>query len=143
MKITKAGYTLGVIAATLVLLWIGALKFTAGEADAIKLYVSNSFFMSWLYKIGSVQQVSDLIGAFEIVTALLLAASFLNAKAGKIGGYLMVVIFCTTTSFLFTTPGIWKIMQGVPVTDFFVLKDLAYLAIGLQVIGNNSDQVQA
>jgi len=143
MKITKAGYSLGVIAASLVLLWIGALKFTAGEAGAIKLYVSNSFIMSWLYKIGSIQQVSDFIGVFEIFTGSLLLASFWNAKAGRIGGYLAVIIFATTTTFLFTTPGIWKTMEGVPVTDFFVLKDLAYLAVGLQVIGNSSDKILA
>lgn len=140
MRTTKIGYILGVSAAALVLLWIGILKFTPGEADAIKTYVENSIVLSWLYLIGSVQQVSDFIGVFEIVTGLLLLLSFGSKKAGMIGGYMALIIFVTTTSFLVTTPGIWKTSQGVLITDFFVLKDLAYLAVALQVIGYSTDK---
>jgi uncharacterized membrane protein YkgB len=138
MKLQKAGYTLGVIATALVLLWIGLLKFTAAEAMAIKPYVEHSFLISWLYKIASVNVVSDLIGIFEIVTGVLLLASFRSSAAGRIGGYLALIIFVTTLSFLLTTPGIWKISEFVPVTDFFVVKDLAFLAIALQVTGRHS-----
>ncbi len=138
MRITKIGYILGVSATALVLLWIGILKFTPGEADAIKGYVENSIVISWLYMIGSVQQVSNIIGVFEIVTGLLLLISFVSKRAGKIAGYMALFIFVTTTSFLVTTPAIWKISQGVLITDFFVLKDLAYLAVALQVIGYNT-----
>ena len=141
MNKTKAGYALGVIAALVALIWIGILKFTPGEAVGIKPYVEHSFLLSWLYSIISVQKVSDLIGIFEITTGVLLLISFWNRKAGKIGGYMALVIFITTISFLLTTPGIWKISQGVPVTDFFVLKDLAFLAIAVQVIGHNSIRV--
>jgi len=142
MKSTKIGYAIGVIAASVVLIWIGILKFTPGEAGAIKSYIANSFFIGWLYWVTSLQGASDFIGIFEIVTGLLLVISFWNPKAGKIGGYMALVIFLTTVSFLLTTPGIWKISQGVPVTDFFVLKDLAFLAIALQVIGNKPVQGQ-
>ncbi len=138
-KFGKAGYNLGLIATALVLLWIGILKFTTAEAMAIKPYVEHSFLMSWLYKIASVTTVSDLIGVFEIITGLLLLCSFRSRLAGRIGGYLSLIIFVTTLSFLFTTPGIWKMMEFVPVTDFFVVKDLAFLAISLQVIGRNTD----
>lgn len=138
MKITKAGYSLGVVATIIVLLWIGILKFTPSEAAGIKNYVEHSFLMSWMYSVGSVQQVSDFVGTFEIITAVLLIASFFNRKAGLIGGYLAVIIFITTLTFLLTTPGIWKKMDGVPITDFFVLKDMAFLAIALQIVGNNS-----
>lgn len=142
MNLRKTGYNLGVIATIIVLLWIGILKFTAGEAMAIKGFVSNSFLMSWMYKVFSLQMVSNLIGVFEIVTGILLIVSFRNSKIGKIAGYLSLVIFLTTLSFLFTTPGVWKISEGVPVTEFFVLKDLAFVAIALQVIGRNSDEAQ-
>ncbi|KAA2238520.1 DUF417 family protein [Chitinophaga agrisoli] len=138
MKLQKAGYALGVIATALVLLWIGLLKFTTAEAMAIKPYVEHSFLMSWLYKIASVNVVSDLVGVFEIVTGVLLLASFSSRTAGRIGGYLALIIFVTTLSFLFTTPGIWKMSEFVPVTDFFVVKDLAFLAIALQVTGRHS-----
>ncbi|WP_285059880.1 DUF417 family protein [Pedobacter ginsengisoli] len=43
----------------------------------------------------------------------------------------------TTLSFLATTPGIWKVTDGMPVSDFFVVKDLAFLAISPQVIGSH------
>lgn len=138
MKSSKAGYVLGVIATSVVLIWIGALKFTPGEADGIRSYVSNSFILGWLYKILTIQQTSNLIGIFEITTGLLLAMSFWNSKVGMTGGYMALIIFVTTISFLFTTPDIWKISQGVLVTDFFVLKDFAFLAIVLQIIGYNS-----
>lgn len=140
IKKLNAGYVLAVIATALVLLWIGIFKFTPAEASGIKPLVENSFLMSWLYKLGTEGQVSGFIGIFEIITGLLLLISFWNKTIGKISGYLTLIIFFTTLSFLFTTPHTWKIVQGVPVTDFFILKDLAYLAIGLQVIHTNSNQ---
>lgn len=139
MDLKKAGYTLGVVATIVVLLWIGILKFTPLEAMAIKGYVSNSFLMSWLYKVASVQGASNIIGIYEIITAILLTASFWNKKLGLIAGYLSLTIFLGTLSFLFTTPGIWKVSEGVLVTDFFVLKDIAFLAVSLQVIWANKN----
>jgi uncharacterized membrane protein YkgB len=35
--------------------WIGAMKFTAYEANGIQPLVANSLLMSWLYNIFSVQ----------------------------------------------------------------------------------------
>lgn len=96
MKTTRAGYAVGVIGTIIVLLWIGLLKFTPSEAAAIKPYIENSFLMSWIYKVGTVQQVSNFVGAFEIITAILLIASFFNRQMGLIGGYLGLVIFLTT-----------------------------------------------
>lgn len=139
MKLQKTGYNLGVIAMSLVLLWIGIVKFTTEEALGIKPLVEHSFLMSWLYQVASVNAVSMIIGVFEIVTAIFLLISFKSRIAGRIGGYLSLIIFVTTLSFLITTPGIWKTMGSVPVTDFFILKDLAFLAIALQVIGYHSD----
>jgi len=133
MKISNTGYKVGVWATAIVLIWIGIFKFTPTEAMGIKGYVGNSFLISWIYKILSVGAASMLIGTVEIATGLLLVASLWNAKAGKIAGILTGVIFITTLSFLLTTPGTWKAVDGVPVTDFFVLKDLAYLGVGLMV----------
>lgn len=139
----KAGYNICVIAAIVILLWIGFFKFTPTEAEAIKHYVSTSFLMSWMYKVASVQAVSIFIGIFEIVTALLLIASFWNHKAGLMAGYLGAVIFLTTLSFLITAPDTWKVIDGVMTTDFFVLKDLGYLGIFFLVIGHHSTDKQA
>lgn len=137
--IEKAGYTLGVVSTIIVLLWIGVFKFTPGEAAAIRGYVSNSFLMSWLYRISSEQGVSNIIGIYEITTALLLIVSFWSRKVGLIAGCLTASIFIGTLSFLITTPGIWKFSEGVLITDFFVVKDIAFLAVALQVIGKNRE----
>ena len=143
MNIKKTGYAIGVIGTIIVLLWIGILKFTPTEAAAIKPYVEHSFLMGWMYQIGSVQQVSNFVRFFELITAILLIASFFNRRMGLIGGYLGVLIFLTTLTFIFTTPGIWKEMDGLPVTDFFVVKDIAFLAIVLQVIGMHRKDADA
>lgn len=140
VDLRKSGYTLGVISVIIVLFWIGLLKFTPAEAMAIKGYVSHSFFMNWLYRVTSVQGVSNIIGIYEIVTGILLIGSFWNRRVGEIAGYLTLIIFLTTLSFLATTPGIWKLSDGIIVTDFFVVKDLAFLAIALQVIGTHKKQ---
>jgi hypothetical protein len=55
------------------LLSIGVLKFTACEAQGIQPLVANSPLMFWLYRIFSLQGVSNLIGLIEIVVALLIA----------------------------------------------------------------------
>ena len=51
------------------LLLIGVLKFTAGEAQGIQPLVANSPLMFWLYRIFSLQAVSNLIGTIEIAVA--------------------------------------------------------------------------
>lgn len=139
MDIKRSGYTLGVISVIIVLFWIGLLKFTPSEAMAIKGYVSHSFLMNWLYSVTSAQGVSNIIGIYEIVTGILLIGSFWNHKVGAIAGYLTLTIFLTTLSFLVTTPGIWKFLDGIMVTDFFLVKDFAFLAIALQVIGTSRE----
>jgi Protein of unknown function, DUF417 len=69
----------------LTLLLIGALKFTAGEAQGIQPLVANSPLMFWLYRIFSLQGVSNLIGVIEIVVALLIALRPLAAKLSFVG----------------------------------------------------------
>jgi uncharacterized membrane protein YkgB len=46
----------------LILLWIGAMKFTGYEAMGIESLVASSPLMSWLYKILSLQAVSNMLG---------------------------------------------------------------------------------
>ena len=55
-RLGRAGRTLEGVGAgilryglVIVLLWIGALKFTAYEADGIQPFVANSPLMSWGY----------------------------------------------------------------------------------------------
>jgi uncharacterized membrane protein YkgB len=51
----------------LVLGWIGAMKFTAYEAEGIKGLVETSPLMSWMYKVLSVQATSNVIGVAELL----------------------------------------------------------------------------
>src|SRR5256885_13131911 len=98
---------INVLGYALVLIFVlfGTLKFTAAEAAAIKPLVSNSPLMSWLYSFLSDQGVSCLIGTSELVTAALLAARPLSARAAAVGGALATATFAITLSFLFSTPG--------------------------------------
>lgn len=136
-QLTRIGYYISLFGAALILLWIGIFKFTPIEAAAIKPLVENHFLTFFVYKIISVQTVSNLIGAIEIIIALLLIFSAKFAVLKKYAGIGMIVTFLVTLSYLFTTPGIWKIVDGVPVTDFFILKDLMLLGFGFMIVQNN------
>src|SRR5215467_16292892 len=53
--------------------WISIMKFTAYEAEGIRLYVTNSPLMSWVYGPLSVRSFSALLGVIEVAVALLVA----------------------------------------------------------------------
>src|SRR5262245_38633811 len=57
----------------LILLWIGAMKFTAIEAEAIRPFVENSPLFAWTYPVLGVQGLSSLLGVAEILVGLLIA----------------------------------------------------------------------
>ncbi|MBI3138352.1 MAG: DUF417 family protein [Sphingobacteriales bacterium] len=131
------GYGISVLGLVIVLLWIGIFKFTPTEAKGIESLVKNSFLLSWLYQVTGVQGASNLIGGIEILAAVCLLLSFFSKKAGVLGGALSVLIFLITLSFLFTTPGVFTKIDGVPVTEFFILKDVMALGISLLVLGKS------
>ncbi|WP_454046441.1 DUF417 family protein [Chryseobacterium sp. Marseille-Q8038] len=133
-QLTRTGYYISLFGAALILLWIGIFKFTPTEAAAIKPLVENHFLTFFVYKIMSVQAVSNLIGTIEIIIALLLIFSAKFAVLKKYAGIGMMVTFLVTLSYLFTTPGMWKIVDGVAVTDFFILKDLMLLGFGFMIV---------
>jgi uncharacterized membrane protein YkgB len=133
MNLNQFAYKLGVLGTVIILIWGGLFKFTAVEAGAIKGLVENHFAMSWMYKVMSIQQVSNFIGVFEVLTGIGLLASLFFKRIGLYAGFASVTIFVTTLSFLITTPDVFKIVEGFPVTDFFILKDIPYLAISLMV----------
>lgn len=96
----------------------------------IRPLVENHPLMSWLYNIFSVQIVSNMFGIIEIITAILLILGLKCKYLRMLGGLFVIATFLITLSFLFTTPGVWKFVDGVPVTEFFILKDLAMLGVG-------------
>ena len=134
---TSLGYNLGVFGVVFILLWIGIYKFTPTEAKLIEPLVSNHFAMSWLYDVFSVQMVSSLVGTTEIIVALGLIIGFKVPKVGFYAGIAASLIFLATLSFLVTTPNVWKVTDGVLVTNFFLVKDILFLAVGISVIEKN------
>jgi reactive chlorine resistance protein C len=122
--------------------WIGLMKFTAYEAEGIRLYVTNSPLMSWVYGPMSVRGFSALLGVVEITVAILIAARPFSPRAAALGSALAVGMFLTTLSFLVTTPGVWEssaggfpALSGKP--GQFLLKDLALLGISVWSLGES------
>jgi uncharacterized membrane protein YkgB len=112
---------LGVV---LVLVWIGGMKFTQLEADAIVPLMQSQPWLAWPYRFASSLQVSMAIGVIEIATAALLLAPANGWR--RLGTRLALVTFAVTLSFLFSAPG-WA--EGWPpgVLDSggrFLAKDL-------------------
>jgi reactive chlorine resistance protein C len=130
LRLETAGVSISRYGLVVVLLLIGALKFTAGEAAGIQPLVAHSPLMSWMYGLLSVQGVSNVIGAIEIAIAALIALRPLSPKASLVGSLGAVVTFLLTVSFLLTTPGAAQLRYGFPVlgdAGQFLIKDLVLL----------------
>lgn len=131
------GYYVSLFGTALILLWIGIFKFTPTEASAIKPLIENHFLTFFAYDFASVQTVSNIIGVIEISIALLLLFGLKFTSLRRYAAFGMIATFLVTLSYLFTTPGTWKMVDGVPVTDFFILKDLMFLGFGLIILNEN------
>src|SRR5713226_9397201 len=90
-RLETAGVTVSRYGLVVVLLLIGVLKFTPGEAAGIQPLVAHSPLMSWMYDLLNVQGVSNVIGAIEIATAALIALRTLSPKASFVGSSAAVV----------------------------------------------------
>lgn len=139
--IESAGRYSLIYSLALVLLWIGGMKFTLYEAEAISGLVSNSPLMRWAYSLVSMQSFSTLLGVTEIGTALLIAARPISGRVAAIGGALAVGMFLTTLSFLLTTPGVWETSAGgfpalSVVPGQFLVKDFVLLATSIWILGD-------
>lgn len=118
----------------LILGWIGLFKFTPTEATGIQPLFAHSPLFAWVYSVLSVRAVSDLVGATEILVAVLLAVRPVAPRLSYFGSLGAVVIFLTTVSFLFTTPGAFAVIDGLWVpggTGAFLIKDLTLLGASL------------
>src|SRR5260370_11961505 len=133
-KLEAAGVSVSRYGFVVVLLLIGVLKFTPGEAAGIQPLVAHSQLMSGMYGFLSVQGVSNVIGVIEIATAALMALRPLSRKASFVGSLAAVVTFLLTVSFLFSTPGAFHFMYGFPVlgdAGQFLIKDLVQKLPGI------------
>ncbi|PQJ46262.1 hypothetical protein BTO00_09205 [Vibrio campbellii] len=136
-KPTQFGYYLGVFGVALVLIWLGIYKFTPTEAKLIEPLVINHPAMSWLYNVISVQAVSNIIGLTEIIVAIGLLVGLKKPTVAYYSGIAASVIFLVTLSFLVTTPNTWKVSDRVLIANFFLVKDILFLAISINVVERN------
>jgi len=123
----------------LVVAWIGAMKFTAYEANGIQPLVANSPVMGWVYHVFSIQAFSNVLGVVELAIALMIALRPLSAAVAAVGSAAAVVMFLTTLSFLVSTPGWEPSLGGFPalavVPGQFLLKDVVLLGAALWSLG--------
>ena len=110
------------------LVFFGALKWTAPEAAAIRPFIVNSPFLWWVDRIFGQQGASEFIGVIELATAALIAARRWAPRLALVGGLLGMVMFVTTLSFIVTTPNVG---DGAA----FLLKDVTLLGAAIWIAG--------
>jgi reactive chlorine resistance protein C len=119
--------------------WIGMMKFTGYEANGIQPLVAHSPFMGWMYHFLTVRQFSDGLGVVELAIAILIALRSWSPKASTLGSALAVLMFLTTLSFLFSTPGWEPSLGGFPflsgVVGQFLIKDVVLLGAAIWTLG--------
>lgn len=114
----------------LVLAWIGGMKFLELEAKAIVPLVETSPFMSWMYELFTVQEASNVIGAYDLLMAGLLGIGIWFKQRVVIGVASLgcLAVFVMTQSFLFTAAGAFSDMSLLGGLGQFVIKDLWFIA---------------
>ena len=125
-----------------VIAWIGALKYSTYEATAIQPLIAHSPLMSWLYHIFSVRALAAVLGTAEIIAALLIALRPFWPRVSAAGSAFGVLLFLSTLSFLFSTPGVTVASAGgFPVLSVlpgqFLLKDLVLIGAALWTLGDS------
>ena len=140
------GLTLENIGATIIryglviiLAAVGALKFTAYEAEGIQGLVANSPLMSWAYSVFSVRTFSSLLGVIEIALGVLIATRPFAPKVSAIGSIGAIFMFLITLSFILTTPSVWQAGYGFPFPSVlpgqFLVKDILLLGAAVWTAG--------
>jgi uncharacterized membrane protein YkgB len=122
--------------------WIGLMKFTRVEAEAIWPLVQHSPLMGWASTALGVRAFSNLLGVAEVTIAALIALRPVAARASAVGSALAVGMFATTLSFLLSTPGVWEAsLGGFPAISVlpgqFLLKDVVLLGAALWTLGES------
>jgi reactive chlorine resistance protein C len=101
--------------------------------------VANSPLMSWVYAIFSERAFSALLGVVEVAVAAMIALRPISAKVSAIGSGLAAIMFLTTLTFLFSTPGWEPSLGGFPalsvVPGQFIIKDIVLLAAAVWSLG--------
>lgn len=137
-----------------VLLWIGGLKFVPYEADGIVPLVANSPMMSFFYhhpvpeykqymnregemnaahrawhESNGTYAFSRGLGTLIVFIGILIALHPLRPQIAAVGSTLLVLMACTTLSFLVTTPEAWVPALGDSAHGFPYLSGVGRLII--------------
>jgi len=123
----------------LVIGWIGAMKFTAYEAEGISGFVANSPLLGWVYEVVNMRQFSVALGIVELAIAVFVGLGSYRPKLGIVGAAAAVGMFATTLSFMFTTPGIVEASAGgfpaiSAMPGQFLIKDVVLLAVSVWLL---------
>ena len=117
------------------------MKFTGSEAMRIQVFISHSPVMSWLNGILSIRAQSDVVGAIEILAAVLIVLNVVSPCLGAVGAALGALTFVSTLSFLFTTPGIADAAAGgfpaLSRLGEFLIKDIVLLGASILALGQS------
>lgn len=144
-RIRRVGFAIIQYGLVVVIAWIGAMKFTSVEAEAIKPLVENSPLMSWLYGPLSVQGFSNALGVFELLIAAMIASRVFAPRVAAVGCVLGIGMFLTTLTFILSTPG-WEPSIGAPalsvVPGQFILKDIVLLGACVLILGESLADVK-
>ena len=144
-SITALGHRVLRYGLALVVGWIGMMKFTGYEANGIQPLVAHSPLMGWMYHFLTVRQFSDGLGAVEVAIAILIALRPWSPKTSAVGSALAVVMFLTTLSFLFSTPGWEPSLGGFPALSAspgqFLVKDVVLLGAAIWSLGESLTSV--
>jgi uncharacterized membrane protein YkgB len=118
-----------------VLAWIGVGHYA--HPATIQPLIAHSPLLSWLYGIFNIRTLGYALASAEITAALLIALRPLWPRVSAVGSVFAVLIFCSTISFLFTTPGVFT---GGPVLSMigeFLIKDIVLLGVALWTLGDS------
>ncbi len=169
-RLDRVGMGMLRVALVIVLVWIGGLKFVDYEADSIVPLVANSPIMRFLYrqpaeyrthmnKEGELNvqhrewQVqngtytfSHGLGTLIIAIGILIAFYPIRPEISAFGSLLLVLMACTTLSFLFTTPEAWVPALGDANHGFpylsgagrLIVKDVIMLAAAVVTMADSA-----
>ncbi|HEX6567443.1 MAG TPA: DUF417 family protein [Chthoniobacterales bacterium] len=140
MRLENIGHIIIRYGVAIVVVWIGALKYTEYEDKGIEGLLANSPLMSWAYHLMGLRPLCAVIGTSEILIAFLLALRYAAPKVSVFGGLGAIGMFLTTLSFMFTTPGVLQ-PEGLPYLSGaigeFLIKDIVLLGAAIWMTGDS------
>jgi uncharacterized membrane protein YkgB len=121
--------------------WIAGMKVTHYEAVGIQPLIAHSPFMSWLYKVWSLDAATKVVGLTEMIIIVLIALRHWSPRACAVGSAGATIMFLTTLSFMITTPGWEPSLGGFPALSGgvgeFLIKDLVLLGAAIWSLGES------